>query len=206
MKNKQKISNVLRKLEKLDQTWTCEMKEKDDSGKVISIKQTHLRSVPPATGKMLKSLIVISNSKKILELGCSGGYSTIWMALGAIETGGRIITTEILPEKVKFARQNFKDACVDDKITLYEGDIFEVLRYRTLPKLDLVFIDADKSQYVRYYKGVFPLLKNGGIIIVDNIISHASGLKDFIQMINGDKNISFEIIPIDSGLLIAKKK
>ncbi len=202
----EKALSVLDKLEKLDPSWTCEIEQKDESGKTVGKRQTHLRSVPPATGKLLKSLVVITKSKKILELGCSGGYSAIWMALGAFETGGRVITTEFIPEKVKFANQNFKDAGVESKIRLYEGDILETLRKNNFSKIDFVFIDADKAQYPEYYKKVLPLLKKGGVIVADNMLSHESDLEGFVELLKKDKRISFEIISVDSGLLVARKK
>ena len=207
----EKILKVLRKIELIEPTWQCEITRKIDPDGKVHIYRTHLRSVSPLIGKLLSSLILISKAKKILELGCSAGYSTLWMALGAAQnapcsrTKGRIYTTEILKEKIDFAKQNFKEAGVKN-ITILEGDITETLKKWGKGRLDFIFIDADKDKYLRYYDLVFPLLKRGGVIVADNVISHENALKPFLDRVKSDPRVVHSLVKMHSGLMIIWKK
>jgi len=207
----EKIYQVLRRIESVENSWKCEITRKIDSDGKVHIYTTRLRSVSPLIGKLLSSLVLISKSKKILELGCSAGYSALWMALGTAPKApcskkkGHIYTTEILKEKIEFAKKNFKDAGVKN-ITLLEGDITETLKKWSKGKLDFIFMDADKDKYLKYYELVFPLLKKGGVIVADNIISHENILKTFIERVKSDKRVFYSIVRMHSGLILIYKK
>jgi predicted O-methyltransferase YrrM len=202
-----KITKVLEKIESLEESWTCEIDEKNNEGKVIGKRQTHLRSVPPSTGKLLKFLILANKSKNILELGCSSGYSALWMAQAILELGeGHIFTTEILKDKVKFAKTNFKEGGVEDIITLYEGDITEILDKWNKNQVDFIFMDADKEKYPLYYARLYSILNSGGLIVVDNALTHKKEMEPFIKLLSKDKRIIFDILPLDSGLVLIYKR
>ena len=105
----EKILKVLKKIESAEQIWQCEITRKIDSDGTQHIYRTHLRSISPLLGQFLSSLVLIAKPKTILELGCSGGYSALWMALGTAQNApcskpkAKIYTTEILKEKINFA-------------------------------------------------------------------------------------------------------
>ena len=201
------VLKTLKRIERIENSWTCEIPKKDRNGKIVGKKITHLRSVSPSIGELLRFFILSSKSKKILELGCSAGYSTLWMSIALTEQGsGHIYTTEIIPEKAQFAKKNFKECDVEKLITLYERDILDVLTQWDNGRIDFVFIDADKNNYSNYYDKIYPLLKCKGLLICDNIISHANELKGFINKLKKDKRIIFYILPIDSGLVLIYKK
>lgn len=195
------IYKVLKKIESLEQSWQCQIVRKiDDKGP--HIYQTHLRSISPLLGKLLSSLVLIAKPKTILELGCSGGYSTLWMSLAAPKA--KIYTTEILKEKIDFAKENFKDAEVKN-ITIIEGDISETLKKWT-KKIDFVFLDADKPNYLKYYDLVFPFLKKGGVIVADNVVSHANVVQPFIDKVKSDNRVFYSLVKMHSGFMIIHKK
>ena len=198
----EKILKTLRKIENIEQTWQCEITRKIDPDGKVHIYRTHLRSVSPLIGKFLSSLVLIAKPKKILELGCSAGYSTLWMSISAPKA--KIYTTEILKEKIEFAKENFKEAGVKNIIIL-EGDITETLKSWKKP-VDFVFLDADKDKYLRYYELVFPFIKKGGLIVADNIISHENILRPFLDRIKSDDRIVYSLVKMQSGLLIIYKK
>ena len=202
-----KIFRVLKRIEKKEKVFTWNVPDKlDDSGRIIKWRKSHPRSVDMATGQMLSTLILASKSKKILELGCSSGYSTLWMSSAIKKTKWHIYTTESFREKVQTAKANFKDAGTEKIITLIEGDILKILSKWKNGKLDFIFIDADKNQYLDYYKLSITLLKKHGIIVADNIISHSTEIKSFLKYINRDKRIIFSILNIGSGVLVLYKK
>ena len=121
-------------------------------------------NVTTREGRVLRQLVEFSGAKYVVEIGTSSGYSTIWLALGARATGGKVFTHEIDPEKVKLARENFKKAGVDDLITVIEGDAHETIKQHKGP-IDVVFLDAEKKGYVDYLQQLLPLVRPGGVIL-----------------------------------------
>ena len=106
-------------------------------------------NVTTREGRVLRQLTEAVGAKRVVEIGTSSGYSTIWLALGVRATGGKVFTHEIDPEKVKLAKANFKKAGVDDVITIIEGDAHETIKQHKEP-IDVVFLDAEKKGYVDY--------------------------------------------------------
>ena len=121
-------------------------------------------NVTTREGRVLRQLTEAVGAKRVVEIGTSSGYSTIWLALGVRSTGGRVFTHEIDPEKVKLARANFKKAGVDDLITIIEGDAHKTLGQLKGP-IDVVFLDAEKKGYVDYLAKLLPLVRPGGLIL-----------------------------------------
>lgn len=215
------FESTLEKIEKLEKTWRYELSEKEDKqhsfGRVPEDKRTlAFWSVPRSTGEFLRFIVEITNSKTVLELGCSAGYSTLFLAQGTKLTGGHVYTTENFKPKIALARKHFKEAKLPDKITLYEDDIKHVLKNwnKSLP-VDLVFMDADKENYSIYYELALPLLKDRGLIIVDNAgkvkmpngsYVNSDHIKKFVSKVKMDKRISSVYLNFDNGLLLLYKK
>jgi len=121
-------------------------------------------NVTTREGRVLRQLTESLGAKRVVEIGTSSGYSTIWLALGARAAGGKVFTHEIDPEKVKMASENFKKAGVDDVITIIEGDAHETIKQHKEP-IDVVFLDAEKKGYVDYLEKLLPLVRPGGLIL-----------------------------------------
>ena len=121
-------------------------------------------NVTTREGRVLRQLTEALGAKRVVEIGTSSGYSTIWLALGVRSTGGKTFTHEIDPEKVEIARANFKKAGVDDLVTIVEGDAHETIKRHKEP-IDLVFLDADKKGYVDYLEKLLPLVRPGGLVL-----------------------------------------
>jgi caffeoyl-CoA O-methyltransferase len=121
-------------------------------------------NVTTREGRVLRQLAETMGAKRIVEIGTSSGYSTIWLALAVRSTGGKVYTHELDPEKVKIARANFKKAGLEDVITVIEGDAHETVKQHKEP-IDLVFLDADKKGYVDYLEKLLPLVRAGGLVL-----------------------------------------
>jgi len=121
-------------------------------------------NVATREGRLLRQLTEAIGAKRVVEIGTSSGYSTIWMALAVRRTGGKIFTHEIDPEAVKLARENFRKAGVEDLITIIEGDAHETIKQHTEP-IDIVFLDAKKQGYPDYLAKLLPLVRPGGLIL-----------------------------------------
>ena len=121
-------------------------------------------NVTTREGRVLRQLTEAVGAKRVVEIGTSSGYSTIWLAMAVRSTGGKVFTHEIDPEKVKIATANFKKAGLDDVITIIQGDAHETIKQHKEP-IDVVFLDAEKKGYVDYLEKLLPLVRPGGLIL-----------------------------------------
>jgi len=166
-------------------------------------------SVPRATGEFLRAFILEHAPKNILELGTSVGYSTVWMASAAAEIGGHIHTIEMQPHKCDIAKRNISDAGLSDFVTFHQGKILETIptlpKYLKDQKIDLIFMDADRGHYHKYFKIIEPMITNNATIIADNAINMQTRMSPFLELLK-DSDWNYEILNFDNGVLIAKKK
>lgn len=165
-----------------------------------------MMNVPPEDGRLLRVLIEAVNAKHVVEVGTSNGYSGIWICLALRRTGGKLTTFEINAERAALARENFKRAGVDHLVTLIEGDAHE-----EVPKLDgrvdVVFLDADKSGYIRYLRELLPRVRPGGLILAHNTTNLAAGMRDYLEEVT--TNPALETIFLhqhDQGMGVTIKK
>ena len=121
-------------------------------------------NVTTREGRVLRQLTEAMGAKRIVEIGTSSGYSTIWLALAARANGGKVFTHEIDPEKIKIASANFKKAGLDDVITIIEGDAHETIKQHKEP-IDVLFLDAEKKGYLDYLNQLLPRIRPGGLIL-----------------------------------------
>ncbi len=159
-----------------------------------------------SNGEFLRFLVLATKSKKVLELGSSVGYSTIWLASALKETKGHIYTVETSQDRAELAKINFQDSGLGKNIILIEKDALEVMSSWKNGKLDIVFIDAMKRDYLKYYLAAMPLLKKGGIIIADDVIKLKDKMKDFLSYVNNDKSVYALTLDLDDGIMLIYKK
>lgn len=119
-------------------------------------------------GRFLGSLVRMLRARRVLELGTFTGYSSISMAL-ALPPGGRVITCDVNEETTAIARRYAEEAGVLDRIEYRLGPALEAIAQLD-GRFELVFIDADKPNYVDYYEATLPLLADGGLMVVDNTL------------------------------------
>lgn len=155
------------------------------------------------TGEFLAVLIKATNAKTILEIGTSNGYSTLWLA-SSLPDDGHIFTIENNSLKIAEASENFRKAELDSKITQLDGDVVDLLS--KLPQnIDFIFLDADRSQYLSIAEQLFSLLKEGGLLVCDNAVSHKEELEGFNAWIEEQTNLSTSLVPIGKGELLVYK-
>jgi predicted O-methyltransferase YrrM len=167
-------------------------------------------------GKFLSFISKLIEPKYILEIGTFTGYSALCMAEGLAE-GGQLHTIELRQDDADTALKNFKAAGKNNMITLHVGDAQQIIP--TLPcEWDLVFIDADKVSYIKYYDLVFEHLSKKGLIIADNVLFHGQVLEEpikgksaiaidlFNKHVANDPASEQVMLTIRDGLLLIKKK
>ena len=130
--------------------------------------------VGPLEGRFLEMLVHLSGARRVLEIGTFSGYSALSMA-PALPADGRIVTCEVDPETAAVARRHFEQSPWGDRIELRVGPALETIAGLAGP-FDLVFVDAEKTEYRDYYEAVLPLLSERGVIAVDNVLWYGSVL------------------------------
>jgi predicted O-methyltransferase YrrM len=157
------------------------------------------RQVAPTTGRFLFALAASQAGIEVLEVGGSRGYSSIWLAAGARVLGGRLVSLEHDPEKCAAWRRNVAEAGLEEWAELFEGDAFETLR-ATSDVFDLVFLDAEKDDYEALFALIRPVLDVGGLVVADNVMSHADPLAAYSSARQTDRTLSSVTVPLDRGL------
>jgi predicted O-methyltransferase YrrM len=161
-------------------------------------------NITPDTGRLLWILVRGARATRILEVGTSNGYSTIWLADAARETGGRVVTLERSPEKVAEARANLARAGLADHVEIREGPAAETLAALPGP-FDFVFLDADRPSYRTYLELVTPKVVRGGLLVADNVVSHRAELEDYLGRLAADPSWFTVTVPIGKGEEVSLK-
>ena len=124
---------------------------------------SRLRQIPPETGKFLALLAASAPKGQFVEIGTSAGYSALWLALACRQTGRRLTTFEVLPEKTKLAKETFERAQVGDVVSLVEGDArHELPGYKDIA---FCFLDAEKEVYLECYEIILANMISGGTVL-----------------------------------------
>ncbi len=155
--------------------------------------------VKPATGRFLFSLVSAQTDCEVLEVGAGRGHSTIWFAAGARILGGRVVSLEHDPDVAADWRRNVAVAGVEEWAELVEGDALETLA-ATEDVFDVVFLDARKDEYERYFELARHLVDPGGLILADNVLSHEEVLGAYSRARQSDPTLVSVTLPLDSGL------
>jgi predicted O-methyltransferase YrrM len=156
------------------------------------------------TGRLLWVLVRATGATRILEVGTSNAFSTIWLADAARATGGRVTTLEVNPEKVALARANLASAGLDGLVEIITGPAADTLARLPGP-FDIAFLDADRPSYLSYLELAVPRLRTGGMLIADNVISHAHELGEFLHRVKSHPQLFAVTVPIGNGEEIALK-
>jgi caffeoyl-CoA O-methyltransferase len=168
----------------------------------------------PLEGQFLKLMVAAAGARRVLEIGMFTGYSALWMAEG-LPDYGQLVTCEIDPACIAFARRYFQRSSHGQKIVIREGPALESLASVDGP-FDLVFIDADKVNYTNYYEAVMPKVRPGGIVLADNVLyggeavdpksANARAIADFNRHVFADDRVEQVLLTIRDGVLFVRKK
>ena len=165
-------------------------------------------------GRLLKMLAQLVEARRIIEIGTFSGYSAISMA-EALPEGGYIVTCELDPVAVQFAKRFFNESPYGKKIILEEGPALGTLK-KLSGSFDMAFIDADKENYLNYYEALLPMIRSGGLIVVDNVLwsgrvlnpqetsDHA--IQKFNQRVTCDHRVEKVMLTIRDGVSLLRKR
>ena len=164
------------------------------------------------SANFLNTLIKINNSKRVLEIGTSNGYSGIWILKALKETEGKLTTIEFWEKRQSVARKNFKTCCPDVEIETKIGsdivileDLLDEIKQGKREKFDFVFIDANKKEYISYFKLIDEMLEDNAIILADNILSHYEKVQDYVNLLFDRDDYQSQILDLGTGMMLSRK-
>lgn len=184
-------------------------------------QETYVPIIRKEMESFLRVMITMKKPERILELGTAIGYSAILMAK-AMPKDCSITTIENYDKRIPIAKENFKKAGLEDKITLIEGDALEVLQ-GLQDEYDFIFMDAAKAQYPYYLEEIKRILPAGGVLIADNVLQEGeliesrfaierrnrtihSRMREFIYTLKNSSEFETTIVPIGDGITMSVRK
>jgi len=161
------------------------------------------RNVEPETAELLGVLIRATGARRILELGTSNGYSTIWLADAAQATGGRVVSVDVDADRTQLARTNLAAAGLGDDVELRTEDAGTILAGSPDSAWEFVFLDAERPAYPGYLPDLLRTLAPRGLLAIDNVLSHADELTEFTALIDREPGLIQTVVPVGAGLRLA---
>jgi predicted O-methyltransferase YrrM len=189
------VQNLLEELERFGEA--NDKETADRSRRMLNI--TH------DTGEFLAVLVRAMSARRILEIGTSNGYSTLWLAQAAQATGGMVTTVEHSDYKAGIARENFARSGLGAYITLIQEDAGSLVKNAAEDSYELIFLDADRTYYAGWWPDLKRVLRPGGLLVVDNALSHAEEMATLVGLINADADFSTSLVPLGNGEFLAVK-
>jgi predicted O-methyltransferase YrrM len=163
-------------------------------------------AVSEEDGRFLRVLVGATNARQVLEIGAASGYSAIWIGMGLRQTGGKLVTIEYDPARAQEAAANIQRAGLADIVTVVAGDAFKEIP-RVQGQFDLVFLDAWKPDYKRFFDLVFPRVTPGGLFLAHNVINKKNDMLDFLSAIETHPMaLNTTVSPGHEGISITYKR
>jgi predicted O-methyltransferase YrrM len=155
------------------------------------------------TGEFLAVLVRAMLARRVLEIGTSNGYSTLWLASAARAIGGSVTTVELADYKIELASANFVRSGLARYISVVHDDASRVLERLSENAFDLVFLDSERSTYPKWWLNLRRVLRPGGLLVVDNATSHPEELMPFVALVKADAAFFTSIVPVGNGEFLA---
>ncbi|MBM3820126.1 MAG: O-methyltransferase [Acidimicrobiia bacterium] len=194
---------------------TGSARQKPAAGTLTPQIETILRSIRAADkgqlavseedGRFLRVLVAARGARSVLEIGAASGYSGIWLGLGARETGGRVVAIEYDPQRAKEAAANVQKAGLTDVVRVVHADAFTEIP-RLQGTFDLVFLDAWKPDYKKFFDIVYPRLAPGGVFVAHNVVNKRTEMEPFLKTVLTHPALYTTIVsPSGEGMSVSYK-
>jgi predicted O-methyltransferase YrrM len=171
----------------------------------ITERPRRMLNITRDTGEFLAVLVIAMNARRVLEIGTSNGYSTLWLAKAAQAIGGTVTTVEKAELKITMARATFARSGLASLITVVHDDAGDVLRHTRDGAYDLVFLDSERPEYPGWWPDLRRVLRPGGLLVVDNATSHPEQMAPFVALVGKDRTFTTSLVPVGNGEFLAVK-
>ncbi len=171
----------------------------------IADRPRRMLNITRDTGEFLSVLVRAMNAQRVLEIGTSNGYSTLWLAFAAKAIKGHVTTVERSDFKRALAKKNFERSGLAPFITQVNDDAGAVLRDAFESSFDVVFLDSERSEYLEWWPDIKRVLRNGGLLVVDNATSHSAEMASFVATISADADFTTCTVPVGNGEFLATR-
>lgn len=185
-----------------------EIEERDKRERALGLPpQERGRSITREVGQFLNLIAKAAKAREFLEIGASIGYSTIWLGLAAQANAGQVLSLESEEARAAQARRNLAQAGLDEVVTVHTGRAEAYLAGLSPDdrQFDFAFLDAEKEDYAGQFELVFPLVRAGGLIVADNVTSHADLMAPYLEKVEAHPNLETVVVPIGRGEAVSLK-
>ncbi|UOO90000.1 class I SAM-dependent methyltransferase [Vitreoscilla massiliensis] len=180
-------------------TWYQQWQQEDAAH---SDRLQRWRNIEPESAALLALWVRSKQAQQVLEIGTSNGYSTVWLADAVRATGGHVDSLDIEASRSALALQHLQQVGLDTQVTLHTADAADFLAHAQAT-YEVILLDAERGFYVNYWPDLRRLLlgKRGALLVVDNVLSHAEQVADFITLIQADTQMCSHTVNSGAGLL-----
>jgi len=161
-------------------------------------------NIAPENGQFLSILVRSIQAQHVLEVGTSNGYSAIWIASALNQTGGHLITLEYNRKRAAEAQAHLNEASLADIVEIRVGNAIDEIP-KCEPTFDLVFLDAEKNEYLRYLELVLPMIRSGGLVVADDTVTMRDEMLDYVDFVFNTPLLNSVDIPLDDGIILSYK-
>jgi predicted O-methyltransferase YrrM len=171
----------------------------------IADRPRRMLNITRDTGEFLSVVVRAMNAQRVLEIGTSNGYSTIWLASAAKAVKGHVTTVELSDLKLALASKNFERSGLASFITQVHGDAGALLSGSSESCFDLVFLDSERSEYLGWWPDIKRVIRKGGLLVVDNATSHSGEMALFVALVATDPDFITCTVPVGNGEFMATR-
>ena len=194
----------------MDEKLTALLKELESFGAENDARVTDYKvkmlNITPETGAFLALLVRAIKARRVLEIGTSNGYSTLWLAYAVQQLDGQVVTVDRLTSKVDLARRNFERAGLASSITPHLSEAGRFFEEQSNSSYEFIFLDSDRGEYVGWWPSLRRMLAAGGLLVVDNAVSHESELRAFVELVHSTNGYMISLVPVGKGELVILKE
>jgi predicted O-methyltransferase YrrM len=163
-----------------------------------------LRNLEPASAALLAFVVRLANARSIVEIGTSNGYSTIWLADAARDTGGHVVSVDI--QDRPDAAANLERTGLASMVRLHRAEGGSYLAGLPDDYVDLLFLDAERTDYANWWPHPRRILRPGGVLAVDNVLSHPDEVRGFLDLVVRGGWFVGTTVPVGKGLFLAQRR
>lgn len=193
----------------MEESLTALLAELEDFGKTndatITDRPRRMLNITRDTGEFLDVLVRATMARRVLEIGTSNGYSTLWLAQAARAVGGKVTTVDLSRFKFEMAAGNFARAGLAAFIEQVQDDAGKLLARKADGAYDLIFLDSERPEYPGWWPEIRRVLRPGGLLVVDNATSHVAEMAPFGALVKADRMFASCLVPVGNGEFMATR-